>query len=174
MLVTCAFLGRPRIQMRDAPAIIALGVVMACAYPLALSVGQQTVAAGTASILVNLSPIFTAGLAAALFGERLSRQAWTGVAVAFAGAALVAGGDLGSLTAASGSAFVLLAAMLQAVQFVMSKALVARYHPVALTACSIWAGTLFDLPLGTGMMTAIADAPASATAAVVFLGLFPT
>ncbi|HKO58983.1 MAG TPA: DMT family transporter, partial [Thermoanaerobaculia bacterium] len=92
LLVVWFLRGRPLPARRDLPPIIILGLLAMTVYPLALSYGEQTVDAGTASILVNLSPIFTAILAALFLGERLPPLGWTGIAVAFAGAAMVAGG----------------------------------------------------------------------------------
>src|SRR5215472_178511 len=48
-----------------------------------LNVGEIRVAAGTASILVNASRIFTALMAVAFLGERISALAWVGIWVAF-------------------------------------------------------------------------------------------
>ena len=47
-------------RARDLPAIAAVGFAGMTAYQLLLNSGEQTVPAGTASLLVNLSPVFTA------------------------------------------------------------------------------------------------------------------
>src|SRR5213076_2432623 len=74
--------GRPIPRRADLPAIAAVGLLAMTIYPAALSFGEKSVPAGTASILVNLSPIFTAILATLFLGERLNVIGWTGIAVA--------------------------------------------------------------------------------------------
>ena len=64
-LLAIAMVRRPRFpERRDVLRIAALGVIGMTIYPLAITYGEITVPAGTASILVNLSPIFTAILSA--------------------------------------------------------------------------------------------------------------
>jgi drug/metabolite transporter (DMT)-like permease len=173
LLVVWLLRGRPLPARRDLPAIIAVGLLAMTVYPAALSFGEQSVAAGTASILVNLSPIFTAILAALFLGETLSLPGWTGIAIAFAGAAMVAGGPT-RLALSAGVVAVIVAAVVQATQFVMTKPLLRRYDPVALTIFSVWSGTVADLLFARGFAAAVASAPAAATLAVAFLAVFST
>src|SRR5919108_1655004 len=80
---------------RDLPLLALCALSGMTAYQLLLNAGEVTVPAATASLLVNVSPIFTALLAMALLGERLSPLGWCGVCVGFAGATpipLAAGG----------------------------------------------------------------------------------
>lgn len=56
------------------------------------SIALTTVAASV--LLVSTTPVFVAIAARILFGERLPPPAWSGIALAFAGTAIVAGGDL--------------------------------------------------------------------------------
>ncbi|SAL56850.1 DMT family transporter [Caballeronia humi] len=49
----------------------------------------QGVGAGVMALLGALQPLLTAAIAARLFGERLSRRAWAGLALGLAGVALV-------------------------------------------------------------------------------------
>lgn len=49
----------------------------------------QGLSAGVMALLGALQPLLTAALAAPLFGERLSRRGWTGMALGLAGVALV-------------------------------------------------------------------------------------
>ena len=60
---------------RDVPAIAAVGFAGMTAYQLLLNAGERTVPAGTASLLVNLSPVFTAVAASVLLDERMTAPA---------------------------------------------------------------------------------------------------
>src|SRR5712691_5746153 len=89
-LALVAFRRRPsHPSPRDWPRVAAVAVTGMTLYQLLLNSGEVRVAAGPASILVNMSPIFTALVAATVFGERVSRAGWLGIVVSFAGASLI-------------------------------------------------------------------------------------
>jgi drug/metabolite transporter (DMT)-like permease len=174
-LAVIALFRRPApLRRNDILRVAALGILGFSLYPLALTYGELTISAGTASVLVNLSPVFTALFAAGFLRERLSALSWCGIALAFAGAAVIALRGDHSLSLSAGALAVLLAAMTQGAQFVLSKSLVKRYDPLTLTMYSVWFGTAADLLLSRGFVTAVRSASAEATLAIVFLGLFPT
>ena len=163
--------GRPLPRRADLAVIVAVGLLSMTIYPAALSFGEQSVPAGTASILVNLSPIFTAILASFFLGERLSAVGWVGIGVAFAGAVMISGGGARfELTA--GVLAVLFSALVQGAYFVAAKPLLRRYDGMALTILLLWFGTAADLVFARGFVRAVARAPLEATLAVVFLGVF--
>jgi drug/metabolite transporter (DMT)-like permease len=159
-------------QARDLPRIIAAGLLGITLYNLALNSGQQTVPAGTASILIQTSPIWTALVASALLGERLKLWGWIGIAVSFSGAALIVlRGGMVSLT--GGAGLILVASLLLCLFTVLQKPLLARYRPVEVTTYVIWVGTFGLLPFAPSLPELILAAPLDATLAVVFLGLGP-
>jgi drug/metabolite transporter (DMT)-like permease len=143
------------------------------AYQLLLNSGEVSVPAGTASLLVNVSPLFTAVLAVALLGERLSARARAGIAVGFGGAALVAVSRRGGLGFDARALLVLGAAVAQATFFVAQKRLLARSPLTAfeVTTWAMWLGTAMALPFASGLPHAVATAPAGALAAVLYLGV---
>jgi drug/metabolite transporter (DMT)-like permease len=139
------------------------------AYQVLLNAGEVTVPAATASLLVNVSPIFTALLAIALLGERLSPLGWCGVCVGFAGATLIALAAGGGVRLSGGALLVLGAALAQATFFVSQKALLVRYGSLAVTAWAMGLGAALALPLGGGLAADVGAAPAGALVAVAFL-----
>src|SRR5918999_4659267 len=70
---------------RDVPAIAAVGFAGMTAYQVLLNSGERTVPAGTASLLVNLSPVFTAIGASVWLREEMTRRPWAGGAIACGG-----------------------------------------------------------------------------------------
>ena len=159
---------------KDAPAIFLVGFLGFAAYNVLLNTGELTVSAGSASLLVNTVPVFTALLAGAFLGERLRALGWVGIAVSFLGAALVAGGgEAGGLRFAPGALLLLLAAVCQGLQFVLQKPYLERYRPIEFTSYSLWAGTLFLLVFSPGLLGDLREAPLGATLSVVYLGVFP-
>jgi drug/metabolite transporter (DMT)-like permease len=156
---------------RDLPAIAGVGFAGMTAYQLLLNGGERTVPAGTASLLINVSPVFTAIAAAALLHERMTRLRWIGVAVACAGASLIALAGRGGLALDAGALLVLGAAVAQATFFVAQKPLLRRYKSLELTTWAMALGALMTLPFAPGLPHAVATAPAESLIAVAFLGL---
>jgi drug/metabolite transporter (DMT)-like permease len=173
-LALCAIAAARGVRLpaaRDLPAIAAVGFAGMTAYQLLLNSGEQTVPAGTASLLVNLSPVFTAIGASAWLGERMTRRRWTGVAIACGGATLIALAGDGGLTLRAGALLVVGAAVAQAAFFLAQKPLLRRYGSLELTTWAMALGTLMALPLAPGLPAEIASAPAEALLAVGFLGV---
>jgi drug/metabolite transporter (DMT)-like permease len=156
---------------RDLPAIAAVGFTGMTAYQLLLNSGEQTVPAGTASLLVNLSPVFTAIGAAAWLGEDMTRRRWTGVVVACSGATLIALAGEGGIALEEGALLVLGAAVAQAAFFLVQKPLLRRHGSLELTTWAMAIGALLALGFAPGLPAAIGSAPAEALLAVAFLGV---
>jgi drug/metabolite transporter (DMT)-like permease len=156
---------------RDVPAIAGVGFAGMTAYQLLLNSGERTVPAGTASLLVNVSPVLSAIAAAVLLGERMTPRAKLGIGIAFSGAALIAVTGDGGRRLSSGALLVLGAAVAQATFFVAQKPLLGRYGSLELTAWAMALGALMTLPLAGGLPHAVTGAPARATLAILFLGL---
>jgi drug/metabolite transporter (DMT)-like permease len=156
---------------RDLPAIAAVGFAGMTAYQLLLNTGEETVPAGTAALLINTSPVFTAVAASALLAERMTALRWTGVAIACAGASLIALAGHDGLALREGALLVLGAAVAQAAFFVGQKPLLRRYKSLELTTWAMALGALMTLPLAPGLPHAVATAPVEALLAVAFLGL---
>jgi len=170
LVVLAALRRAPLPRREDLPLLVVVALSGMTAYQLLLNAGEVTVDAATASLLVNMSPIFTALLAIALLGERLSRIGWAGVAMGFAGASVIALGSGGGMTLSGGALLVLGAAVAQAIFFVSQKALLDRGRdPLAVTAAAMTLGALAALALAPGVGGSLADAPAEALAAVAFL-----
>ena len=162
-----------RPALRDMPGLALSGAIGITFYNLALNYGETQVTAGAASLLIASTPIWTALAARFWLGEKLSATGWTGVAVSFAGVALIASGESGGIRLSSQALIILAAAITSAAYMILQKHYLARYSALEFTAYSIWAGTLLMIPFSNGLVSAVRTAPAAATAAVVYLGIFP-
>ena len=161
-------------ERRDLPAIFLAGFLAFTVYHVALNYGEVTVSAGAASILINTAPLFTALLAVTFLGERLRALGWVGMAVSFAGAALIALGEGEGISLDARAFLVLLAAVSSSVYFVFQKPYLEKYGALAFTTYAIWAGTLLTLVFLPGLIPQLQAAPAGTTLAMVYLGVFPT
>jgi drug/metabolite transporter (DMT)-like permease len=158
---------------RDLPGVLLSGFLGITVYHVALSFGEVTVTAGAASLLIASVPVFTALGATLFLGERLSALGWVGIAISFAGVALIALGEAEGFAFDPGAFFVLLAAVGSSAYFIVQKPYLRRYSAIEFASYSIWAGTLFMLPFAPGLLRQLPEASTGATLAVVYLGVFP-
>jgi drug/metabolite transporter (DMT)-like permease len=161
-------------KKQDLGAIALIGFLGVTAYHVLLNYGELTVTAGAASLLVNTAPIFTALLAIAFLGERLSLRRWVGIAVSFTGVLLITGGEAKGLSLNLGTLLILLSAICISGYIILQKPYLRKYSALQLTTYIIWAGTIFLLPFLPGLIEAVPIAPLNATIAGIYLGVFPT
>jgi drug/metabolite transporter (DMT)-like permease len=167
------------------PGILCSGVLWFGLYMVALNWGEREVDAGTAAMVVNVGPILVALLSARLLGEGLPRPLLAGMAVSFAGAAVVglsmsasgSGSDSGSGASDAsllGVLLCLLAAVSYAVGVVSQKPALSHAGPLQVTFYGCLIGAVACLPFSGVLLSEVADAPASATLNMLYLGVFPT
>jgi drug/metabolite transporter (DMT)-like permease len=142
-------------------------------YHVALNVGEVTVQAGAASLLIAAGPVFTALLSVVFLKERLTRTGWGGILLAFAGVALIALSGGRGLRFTPGALLILLAAAAAAAHSILSKQGLRRHAALAFTSYVIWTGTLPLLVFLPGLLRQLPAAAPAATFAVIYLGLFP-
>ncbi|WP_420843133.1 DMT family transporter [Cryptosporangium phraense] len=155
--------------------ILLCGVAWFGIYNVALNEAERRVDAGTAAMLVNLGPILIALFAGILLREGFPRWLLVGAAVAFTGVILI-----GVPSARAGHSdgvgvlLLLVAAVTYAIGVLAQKPTLRRLPGLQVTwlACTI--GTLCSAPFAPAFARQLADAPAGATAALVYLGLVPT
>ena len=168
--------GLPRPTGREWVSIVVIGVLWFGVYNVALNAGERQVDAGTAAMLIQVSPVLIAVLAAAFLGERFTAPLVLGLALAFAGVALIAlsHGGSGSGNDVSGVLLCLLSAAAYAVSLILQKPLVGRLAAVHVTwlACTI--GAVSCLPFAGDLVSQVRAAPASSSWWLVYLGVFPT
>ncbi|RAY11043.1 EamA family transporter [Actinomadura craniellae] len=157
------------------PGIAVSGVLWFGVYMVALNWGEQEVDAGTAAMVVNVGPILIALLGGWLLKEGFPPRLLAGLAVSFAGAAVVGLSMSGEGRASVvGVLLCLVAAVTYAAGVVAQKP--ALRHASALQAttfgCAI--GALACLPFAGRLAAQLPDAPLPATLNMVYLGVFPT
>jgi drug/metabolite transporter (DMT)-like permease len=161
-------------DVRDLPRVAAAGLLGITIYHVALNFGELTVTAGAASLIIASGPVFTALFATAFLGERLTVLGWAGIAVSFAGVALITLGEgSGGLHFEPGALLILVSAVATGAYFVISKPLLDRYGALAFTTYAIWTGTVPMLVWAPSLVRQMSAATIGQTAAVVYLGVFP-
>jgi len=170
--VIALFTGIRRPARAELPVLAAMGATGYAGYQLLLSAGEQTVPAGTAALLLAIAPVIAAVLAGPVLGERLGRRGWAGLAVALAGAALVAfshGGGHGA--GLGGAALVAAAATVYAGWIVLQKRALRTMGPLHATTWATWFGALIALPFGHALPTTLGEASSSGLVALLVLGI---
>src|SRR5688572_28076282 len=170
--VMAAFLPIRRPTRRELKFLIPAALAGIPIYHVSLNWAEVTVGAGPAALLINISPVMAALLATTALRERLGVAGWAGTLVSFAGAAVIALGNGWSFDPRAVG--VLVAAAAGAVYTVLQKPLLRTFSPMAFTAWAVWIGTACLLPLLPRLVREFHTAPASATWAGLYMGIFPT
>ena len=159
---------------RDWPALALLGVIGLSIYHLCLNYAETRIASGTASILLALIPAATAAVSAIWLRERLPARTLMGLGIALIGVVLVVLTSGKDVRFEPKAALVLVSVLASAIYFVGQKPLFARSSMLGVTAFTFFAGTLGALPFGLALPQALAAAPWSHVAALLWLGIAPT
>jgi drug/metabolite transporter (DMT)-like permease len=160
---------------RDLPAIALCGVLWFGVYNVVLNEAERRVDAGTASMLVNVGPIFIALLAGLLLDEGFPRGLFSGIAVAFAGVVVIAlATSEQGISAGWGSVLCVVAALAYSGAVVAQKPLLARVSGLQVTWLACTVGALACLPFAPSLASEVGHAEGSAIGWVVYLGAVPT
>ena len=85
-LVVVALVWRiPLPRVRDWPLFALFGFTGVAGATVLLNLGLEHVAAGAGAFLIGTVPVFSALLALALPGERMTRRAWLGIGISLGG-----------------------------------------------------------------------------------------
>jgi drug/metabolite transporter (DMT)-like permease len=168
--------GLPHPTRRQWVSILAIGVLWFGVYNVALNAGERHVDAGTAVMLIQVSPVLVALLAATFLHERFTRYLALGLALAFGGIALIAtaSSDSNGGRSVLGVALCLVAAVVYSISLVLQKPLVAGLAAVHVTWLACTTGAIVCLPFAGQLVDDTRSASASDIWWVVYLGVFPT
>jgi drug/metabolite transporter (DMT)-like permease len=146
---------------RDALRIAALGLLGNGLYQILFIEGLSRTRAGSAALVVAASPAFMALLGWARGAERVRRRALLGIAVSFAGVALVLSGSAsrGASPSASapllGNLLVLAGCFCWALFSVYLQPYMHRWNPVHIAAITMTSGSLLVLPASAAAIAAV-------------------
>ena len=137
-------------------ALFGLGLLGFGGYQVLWTTGLTQISAGDSALLIAVSPVLVALLAAAVGMDRLSAPKLAGALIAFAGVAVVIGGSQALSLGSSlvGDALTLGAAVLWAVYTVGASRVVRRIDPLQATTWTVIGGTCLLVPLGVAEATA--------------------
>jgi drug/metabolite transporter (DMT)-like permease len=170
--------GLPGLTRRDAVRVVVAGLFIVLGYHLFLNLGTEHTTAGVAALVVALAPGMTLVLASLAGLDRMGARGVAGLAVAFAGVAVVVTfgtGETLTFESAKGPLLVLGAPFSFALYSVLVKPLLARYDLLALTAATSLVGTVGLGALVDGStIDAATESSAGDWALLVYLGVLAT
>ena len=165
--------GRLYLPRRDIFGLIGVGLLGISVYQTLFSAAVQDTTAAAASLLIAISPIFTA-LLAPLFGEaRSGLRNWLGMAISVIGTAglLLVSGGLASATAPHpllGDVLSLGASISWALYSILARPLLVRHPPVLVVGWTSLAGAVGLLPFGVAGLTALSRADLASWMSLMF------
>ena len=167
--------GFVRPQRADWPIVLTIGVLWFAVYHVALNEAERRVDAGTASMLLQVSPILLTVLAIMFLGERATAGLVVGLVVSFAGVSLIgfATSDGGGRDLV-GVLLCLVSCLAYAISVVLQKPLLRRIPALELTWIATVVGAVVTLPFLPRLIGEARDAPGSSIVWLVYLGVFPT
>lgn len=169
--------------------LVLIGLAWFALYNVTLNAGEQHVDAGTASMIIQISPVLVAVLAGTLLREGFPTPLVVGLAIALAGTLLIGiGSGIGSGTASGaagqegaaggspglGVGLVLVSAVAYAGALVAQKVVLRHLSGLVVTWAACTVGTIACLPFAGELVRDLAGAPPLVWWAVVYLGLVPT
>lgn len=139
-------------------------------YHTALTLGERTVPANTASFIIAAAPLFSSMLGRVFLREQVRVLGWVGMGISFVGVGVLSGFGGGLHWNAL---LIVLSAASTAVYFVLEKPLLAEFRALDVTAWVTWAGTLPMLAYAGGLDAALQRAALYPLLAVLYIGVFP-
>ena len=149
---------------------IQIGIVLFI-NQIMLNYGAQTITAGETTLLVSTSQLFQVLLAYIFLRESLSNRFIFGLFLCFVGVAIIALQNSFRLSLNPGVFFVLIAALTNAIYFIMQKPLLKNFSPLAVVGYSTWITTVFLVPFGDSAIKKLSVSSVNGVFSVVYIGV---
>ncbi len=167
------------LRWADAPLVLAVAATSVVGYNVLFLYGVTLAPASHGAVIVpGLIPVFTLGLARAVFREPIRWRQAIGAAVSLVGLALVVGPAFGSEPGVlAGDGMYAISALLWATYTILGRRVTQRFHVAAITFLSGAVGALAFVPLALldpAGFGAIATASPRALAGLAYLGSLGT
>jgi drug/metabolite transporter (DMT)-like permease len=177
LLAVAPFAGVRLPQRRELWPILLCAATGMAAYQLLLNLGERSVPAGTASLLIASAPVYSLVISSRVLRESIPGRRWAGLAVALAGSVVVAlagGGAAHRLSLSGGALVVIAAAVVQGVYHVAQRPLLRTHSPIEVATYGMVAGMAMLLPAAPLAARDVVGGSARSLLAVAFLGIGPS
>jgi drug/metabolite transporter (DMT)-like permease len=154
--------------------VLAYGALWFGCYAILINSAERDLDAGTTALIINIAPIFIAVLAGFYLREGFPRGLVGGLTIAMAGVAVIAVATSTRRLDMIGVVLALGAAGMYAAGVLLQKRALTDVDPMTCTWLGCLAGAAVCLPFAPTLVHDIASAPLTATAGIVYMGVFPT
>jgi drug/metabolite transporter (DMT)-like permease len=176
--VLVAIRGFVRPTRRDLLLILASGLSWFAIYNVVLNTAERSIDAGTASMLVNVGPIFLAILAGVFLREGFPPKLVVGTLISFAGAVVIGlsttSADAIAGVSPIGAILCLVAALAYALGVTLQKPALRAIPAAQVTWMACLTGAILLLPFSPTLFSELGTASTASLGWLVYLGLFPT
>ena len=155
----------------DIPWFFASGGFGFFLYMILFNLGQASVTACTASVVIATAPVITALFARAFYREKLTGWQWAATGVEFIGVLILTLWN-GALSLNGGTLWLLLAALCLSAYNLIQRRLLRGYGALQTTSYSIFAGAMLLLVFAPAAAGELAAAPPQQLFYVLVLGVF--
>ena len=171
--------GNVRLSRVDLRPLIIVGALLYAAFPVLFNIGLRLTEASRGALMVATAPLWSAVIGRLFTSERLSGRQVTGIAVSLAGVGVLLlerGLDINANgRALLGDALMVCVAIIGAAANFLTKPLLTRNHPLAVTTFSMLVGVIVLLPFTLGEVVLVGQRPSidgEIAWLVAFLGVF--
>lgn len=146
LVLARAIEGNLHVQPGDWPRMVVIGLVGHATFQFLFVLGLDRTQAGHSSLMLGLTPVFVALIGFALGIERVGKEVWASIGLAFIGVVLITSGAGGGArpdgSTLPGDLLSLAATFFWASYTVLAQPLLRRYTPIELTAVTMLPGTI--------------------------------
>jgi drug/metabolite transporter (DMT)-like permease len=150
--------------------LILLGAILFVNY-IALNYGTKTITAGETTLLVSTSQLFQVLLAYLFLKEAISPRFLVGLFVCFLGIVVISFQNSKGLSFSWGVFFVLIAAITNAIFFILQKPLLKKNTPLEVVSYSTWIASILLLPGIKHVLASFQTSALNSSIGVVYIGI---
>jgi len=150
--------------------LVLIGVILFINYT-ALNYGTKSITAGETTLLVSTSNLFQVLLAYFFLKEAISNRFLVGLAICFFGIVVISFQNSEGLSISWGVIFVLIAAITNAIFFVLQKPLLKKFTPLEVVSYSTWIASVILLPGGQHALTSFKTSSLNSAFGVIYIGV---
>ena len=167
------FAKKSEIRFKPRVELLLLGMLGIGIYNLALNYGEETVSAGVASFIIGLMPVITLVLSFIFLAEKSNFKSMIGVLMSLIGLLMMVFSEKAHGSSSLGMMTIFISTLSGAFYTILLKKYLKNYHPILVSAWSIWGGTLMLTIFSNQLVLQVQAASFQATCSALYLGIFP-
>ncbi|MCP0914074.1 DMT family transporter [Legionella sp. 27cVA30] len=153
--------------------LIIIGMIGIGLYNICLNYGELTVSAGIASFIVGLMPVITLLFSIIFLKERPAPVVYVGISISLLGLLGIALAENIHHSMQIGICALFCSAVVGAFYTIILRPFLRHYHPIAVSAWTIWGGMMILLMYVSSLWHELGHADHRSILAALYIGIFP-